>query len=315
MKEVMKYVVGIGITALALFVFIYDGQLEVLSQAKAQDLPGVTTPSLNSSVNFSERTANTETERSSQLEPTAAELADIDPASIDWAAIRLSRGAKGHFDPMIRSDLVGILESYNFSDEEIAAYNKLHVVPFNPVAEKVCSQVNDGAGTNQTAVDGSVTECIFQRQFLEPFSTVPDEHLIQLAVNDPLAAAVLARRVNDEQDQFIWTAQAIALSGKSGPALWMAEYNYISDEIVDSTGVRSPLYDSIIKRYSLESLAFDLGDPRANPKKYETLISSSFGDDSDQIREYAQTQILRDRINEIRRQAALPEIIWERNNV
>ena len=38
---------------------------------------------------------------------TAAELADIDPASSDWAEVRKSRGAKDHFDPMIRIDLFG----------------------------------------------------------------------------------------------------------------------------------------------------------------------------------------------------------------
>ena len=44
---------------------------------------------------------------SQEGELTAAELADIDPASSDWAEVRKSRGAKDHFDPMIRIDLFG----------------------------------------------------------------------------------------------------------------------------------------------------------------------------------------------------------------
>ena len=44
---------------------------------------------------------------SQERELTAAELADIDPASSDWAEVRKSRGAQDHFDPMIRIDLFG----------------------------------------------------------------------------------------------------------------------------------------------------------------------------------------------------------------
>ena len=50
--------------------------------------------------------SSTQTE-SQERELTAAELADIDPASSDWAEVRKSRGAKDHFDPMIRTDLFG----------------------------------------------------------------------------------------------------------------------------------------------------------------------------------------------------------------
>ena len=44
---------------------------------------------------------------SQERELTAAELADIDPASSHWAEVGKSPGAKDHFDPMIRIDLLG----------------------------------------------------------------------------------------------------------------------------------------------------------------------------------------------------------------
>jgi hypothetical protein len=305
---------AIGITAAAMFAYMYEAPPRQAVHELAQNTPAATTEAPRSK---SSEQANDLNQVPPQRELSAAELADIDPASIDWEALRRSRGAKDHFDPMIRSDLFAFLDSFEFSDQEIAAYNALHVIPFNPVAEKVCTSSNKGAGTNEGSVDGTVTECTFQLQFLEPFLTVPDEELVDLAQNDPLAAAVLARRASEEGEQFIWITQAIALSGKSGPALWMAEHKYVSTAQIVATGESVPLYDSIIKRYSLESIAFELGDPRANPKKYEAIIEASFGKDSDQARQYAQsqTQFLKDRIDQIRQEAALPEIIWESNNV
>ena len=314
MKETLKYALAIGITAAAMFAYMYEAPPRQAVHELAQNTPAQTT---EAALAKSTEQASDPHQALPQRELSQAELADIDPASIDWEALRQSRGAKDHFDPMIRSDLFAFLDSFEFSDTEIAAYNALHVIPFNPVAEKVCAPSSEGAGSNDGSIDGIVTECVFQLQFLQPFSTVTDEELVDLAQNDPLAAAVLARRASEEGEQFIWTTQAIALSGKSGPALWMAEHKYLSTELVDPTGTRTPHYDSIIKRYSLESIAFELGDPRANPKKYEALIKAGFGKDSDQARQYAQSQtrILKDRIDQIRREAALPEIIWESSNV
>lgn len=314
MKETLKYALAIGITAAAMFAYMHEATPRQAAHELAQNTPAPTTASDSTR---STKRATDPHQDPPQRELSPAELADIDPASIDWEAMRQSRGAKDHFDPMIRSDLFAFLDSFEFSDKEIAAYNALHVIPFNPVAEKVCAPSSEGAGSNDGSIDGIVTECAFQLQSPEPFSTIPDKELADLAQNDPLAAAVLARRAREEGKQFIWTTQAIALSGKSGPALWMAEHKYFSTEQVDALGKSVPLYDNIIKRYSLESIAFELGDPRANPKKYEAILESSFGEDSDQARQYAQsqTQILKDRIDRIRQEAALPEIIWESNNV
>jgi len=137
-----------------------------------------------------------------------------------------------------------------------------------------------------------------------------------LAKSDALAAAVLARRSDAEESRFIWTAQAIALSGKSGPALWMAEHNFLSTELVDAGGAAEPIYDDLMKRYSLERIAFDLGDPRANPRKYLALIGDAFGEDSEEAIAYAksQTLVFKNRIDEIRRQAALPLNLWGEND-
>ena len=44
---------------------------------------------------------------SQERELTAAQLGDIDPASVDWAEVGKSRGAKDHFDPVIGIDLLG----------------------------------------------------------------------------------------------------------------------------------------------------------------------------------------------------------------
>ena len=313
MKETMKYAMAIAITAAAMFAYMYEPPPERVVQEVAHQTTSDTTIAAQTAVPLQLATQTESQER----ELTAAELADIDPASIDWAEVRKSRGAKDHFDPMIRSDLFGFLDSFDFSDVEIAAYNALHVVPFNPATEKICTPTSKGAGSADSSVDGVVIECVFERAYAEPLEFVPNDELANLAKSDALAAAVLARRSDTEESRFMWTAQAIALSGKSGPALWMAEHNFISTRLVHPIREDRPLYDNILKRYSLERIAFDLGDPRANPEKYLALIDEAFGKNSRGAIEYAnsQTQIFKERITEIRQQASLPLNLWEEDRV
>ena len=292
---------------------MYEAPPEKMVQEVAHQTTSDTTITAQASIPQQSATQT----KSQERELTAAELADIDPASIDWAEVRKSRGAKDHFDPMIRSDLFGFLDSVGFSDVEIAAYNALHVVPFNPATEKVWTPTSAGAGSAEGSVDGVVTKCVFEHASAEPLEFVPNDELVVLAKSDALAAAVLARRSDTEESRFMWTAQAIALSGKSGLALWMAEHNFLSSRLVDSSGEERPLHDNIIKRYSLERIAFDLGDPRANPEKYLALIDEAFGKDSREAIEYAvsQTQIFKERITKIRQQASPPLNLWEEDHV
>jgi hypothetical protein len=111
-----------------MFAYMYEAPPERVVQEVAHQTTSDTTITAQAAIPQQSATQT----KSQERELTAAELADIDPASIDWAEVRKSRGAKDHFDPMIRSDLFGFLDSVGFSDVEIAAYNALHVVPFNP---------------------------------------------------------------------------------------------------------------------------------------------------------------------------------------
>jgi hypothetical protein len=257
--------------------------------------------------------AQTTEPQSSGEEPSpqlaAIDPQDVDPADIDWAAMRRSRDARGHWDPMIRAELIGMLDSHEFSDAEIAAYNKLHVLPFRAVASDYCRD-NEAASTS-----GEALRCERIYKIEEPYAGVSDVDLAELAYNDAVAAALMGRRSADLQDRLRWSLRAIALSGKSGPALWVAEHNFMATRI-SKNGKTTPAYKDIFARYSLERLAFDLGDPRARPDEYGELMKAAFGDDAKKAFLDAESQIYiyKSEIDNIRQNLSLPDSVWGGDN-
>ena len=123
MKETMKYAMAIAITAAAMFAYMYEAppegvRLEVTQEASSQHHPSALPKSAKQTADQPKR------------ELTAAELANIDPASIDWEAMRKRYDTNS--DPIaLRWSFLG-----KFTDAEIAAFSKLHVVPFNSMIDQ-----------------------------------------------------------------------------------------------------------------------------------------------------------------------------------
>ena len=81
MKEAMKYAVAIAITAAAMFAYMYEPPPEGAVQEVTQEASSQHHPSALP-------TSTTQNADQPKRELTAAELADIDPASIDWEAMK-----------------------------------------------------------------------------------------------------------------------------------------------------------------------------------------------------------------------------------
>ena len=102
-KQTIQFALAIAVSAAAMFAYMYEPPPEGAVQEVAHQTTSDTTIAAQTAV---PRQLAAQTE-SQERELTAAELADIDPASSDWAEVRKSRGAKDHFDPMIRTDVFG----------------------------------------------------------------------------------------------------------------------------------------------------------------------------------------------------------------
>ena len=185
---------------------------------------------------------------------------DVDPADIDWAAIS-ERSFPG-IDQMILRWNVPV----DYSEAEIAAFNKLHVVPFNPRVDEVCYDRNtgiDGVGENG---DGMVKTCDQVRKFPEhEYESLDLETLVDLAENDAVAAVFASRKANELPLKLGLTLRAVALSEKSGPLLELREreFHSITEEGDDRS--KEDVINDLAHRMILDRLADVLGDPRAKP--------------------------------------------------
>lgn len=179
------------------------------------------------------------------------------------------------YDPMI------IFGLGKFSEAEIAAYNQLHVIPFNPEAKQHCRQV-----VSEYAVGGFGTNCTTEREHPpHPYEALDSEELSELAEHDAAAAIIFGKRVRDVNQKLNLHLRAAALSGKPGPLLYLAETRYASFTIStpkEGGGYTKKHYsEKLIRRLSLEMIASKLKDPRANPNQWrKNLINSHFIDDA-----------------------------------
>ena len=191
---------------------------------------------------------------------------EVQSYEVDFEAIRKRLGVD--YDPMI------ILGHDEFSDEEIDAYNDLHVIPFNKVVGIDCHKV-----VSPTLPNTFDEICQRQRERPEhPYSTLSDEDLELLGKNDAVAAVLMARRAKEPMERFDWYLRSTALSGKPGPLMTLAERRY-SDMVIrtideDGNRVNLPDYPQLVSRFAIEQLASELGDPRAMPSKWESQLST-----------------------------------------
>ena len=266
MKEAMKYAVAIAITAAAMLAYMYEAPPEGVVQEVAQEASSQNHPSARP-------TSSKQTADQTKRELTAAELADIDPASIDWEAMTARFGF--FFDPMLMRKH---LWASSLNPEEIAAFNKLHVLPFNAKVGENCEPVQidvEGVPAEHSIIEG----CHSVMQLPEhPYTHLPLDQLIDLAETNAEAAVLASRNSEDENLKVSLALRASALSGKSGPLLELATKRfccpYLTAENAEAAGIDFSV-DEVVTRIVLEGIAQKLGDPRARPELWKQIVTDS----------------------------------------
>ena len=248
-------------------------------------------------------------------EQSAAEVAaidpeDVDPADIDWEAMKARYDSAG-YDPMLLR-----WSHLDFTPEEIAAFNKLHVLPFNKKVGETC-----GPTTIYDEHVGQIDSygCVPVLERAEhPYAKLPTQQLKDLAETDAEAAVFAGRRAEGREAKIQFALRAAALSGKSGPIMEVANrFSGIGPERVLANR-QLDIADELIKRVILEKVALALGDPRANPDKWKNHLD-----------EFAKTQDVKDAvltaidertrktlsdIIEIERATTGSAVVWEKLN-
>ncbi len=132
------------------------------------------------------------------------------------------------------------------SEAQIGQYNALHILPWNPVVSRDCSEPGDCE--------------VIRRDPEHIYFSASDASLEEIRYSDPVAALVLARRSIDDGSRLENYLAAVALSGKPGPLLELA-YGHYDDIASDDPS-------QVQRRAVLEAVAARLGDERANPDAY-----------------------------------------------
>jgi hypothetical protein len=139
----------------------------------------------------------------------------------------------------------------NFSDEQIAVYDELHILSFNPKVGEECNEVQ-----NNYAPEIPATACryIYQRPNY-PYANRESEALETLAEYDAVAALIMARRSTNEDERINWYLRAAAISEKSGPIMALANLRYNAITVIkpiEKKMVTHPAVDMMTKRIALE---------------------------------------------------------------
>ena len=176
-----------------------------------------------------------------------------------------------------------------FTDEEIEAYNALHVIPLNPVTQYECPPEDEFARMSeahfelqQQAFEKDPTNvipfdnpCIIIYERPEHFyAQLPLDELKYFAYHDAIAAIHMGSRyLEDNLHTFFlidtppqyedtlatWFLRAAALSKKSGPIMTLIRTRYQEPATPHA----------FVRRIALEVVAQTLGDPRANPNEWK----------------------------------------------
>lgn len=121
----------------------------------------------------------------------------------------------GDLDPMIlRWAHLG-----GFTALEIAAFNKLHVVAFNPMVDESCVRESSGIeGVGDADGVWEVCTPIYETE-VHPYQSLSIEELNPLATTDAHAAVFASRLATNFVAQLGYSLQAVAFTGKPGPIL------------------------------------------------------------------------------------------------
>ena len=186
-------------------------------------------------------------------EQTAPQEAAMNAEDVDFDEIaeRLGTG----YDPML------FFASAEFSDAEIEAYNRLHVLPFNPVVDEVCHDFisDDGESTG--------IECRRIREREEhQYASLPMEELQELGYSDALAALFMGERSKDLGESMAWYLRSAALSGKPGPLIKLAKMKLPIKKRIKGTRGFEPEPRGFFLKSAVLRVAREMGDPRAKPE-------------------------------------------------
>ena len=257
MNQYLKYTLTVAVTAAAMVAYQYEGKPEQagLAQQAPNHVP-IQGTEIKNEIACVEQPLNATAEPSNQRELTHAELADV------FANIKKRLGVE--YDPML------IFASAKFTDAEIEAYNRLHVVPFNPVVDEVCSEfIEDDYGLLGTA-------CKRVRERGEhPYASVPIDELEELAVSDAAAALFMGQRSADYYEGIGWHLRATALSGKTGPLMKLLSLGLPAAAKSVSTEDEEAEFQRHYILGTISQLAKLLGDPRANPDVDVSFLRSN----------------------------------------
>jgi len=136
------------------------------------------------------------------------------------------------------------------TDEEIAAFNELQVIPFNRVVGQEC----------QSPAPEEIPDCRLLREYPpHPYSYLPKDELLALSETDPVAAVMMGDKMfgAGHAKQLEMYLRAAALSEKPGPILRF-----------DANGINMGNGN----RLSLHLVAFAMGDPRADPAGWKQIL-------------------------------------------
>ena len=285
MKETLKYALAIGITAAAMFAYMYEAPPRQAVHELAQNTPAPTTAA--APAKSIEQEASNPNQALPQRELSPAELADIDPASIDWEAMKERyRDVTFGEDPMLVAYSIFIKD---FKPEEIAAYNKLHVIPFNPTVGEECSPLL--LGGTEDFPQHTQMNCVpvlgreehhYRRLRLDELFVLVESN------NDAEAAAIASQHFQmEEQDRLGLAIRAATLSGKSGPILKVSR-SYSPN--IGSNPTTESIVETVAQFLVLENIAALMGDPRAkpdNPVSLASLKEAGLGQDEiETLRQY-----------------------------
>jgi hypothetical protein len=243
----------------------------------------------------------------------ANNLVDVDPATIDWDAIgeRYHLTAGGGIDPMLRGwgDLGG------FTEKEVAAYNKLHVLPFNQKVDEVCYDRDTGM---PHVGDNGITEtCDAIMEFPDhEYADLPLDELLALSEADAAASVFASRKAEDMPTKIGMALQAVALSEKSGPLLELLERNFRG--VTVSGRPKEEIANDLFNSLVFEKVADVLGDPRAKPHLMEPFLEDALEDPNEYQKaldhiEKAVSETLT-YMSEIQRSSTGSTHIWELTN-
>ena len=279
MNQYLKYALTVAVTAAAMVAYQYEGKPEQagLAQQAPSQIPEQVTE-IKNEIAHVEQPLNAPAELNTKRELTQAELADIDPASIDWEAMKARyKDVTFGVDPMLASQSILITD---FSPEEIAAYNKLHVVAFNPAIGKDCGPKRLVSSEEFALAYGVPHEYVtdfctmkYERP-KHPYTDLTVAELRELVElnNDAEAAVFASRHSTNVQEQIGFAIQAAALSGKSGPILKASLY--VNNFGVSEDSSIEEVMGDIATVLIMKKMAALMGDPRVSQddKDYYLLV-------------------------------------------